>query len=218
MYRNPGQIMSIEIRFAEINGDQYFAPDAPGADMFRWQRSNLLVQKGSRQQGPRLFESNMATSGTITGDTPEMLKPLLDEFQATRAAMQEDLKQDPVPEVFMIFYCSELLLALSTLSDEELHRNQALARESSRQLTLLFADKSQSFTATPEFQVGKEEADQVHKMLEEFRDEVNEEKVIRRMNLKRAASEGSWSCVSAASPRAHKNKGKDLHSGHKSQR
>mmetsp|Transcript_3856 Transcript_3856/g.4473 ORF Transcript_3856/g.4473 Transcript_3856/m.4473 type:complete len:137 (-) Transcript_3856:17-427(-) len=66
--------------------------------------------------------------------------------------------------------------------------------------------------------VGKEEADQVHKMLEEFRDEVNEEKVIRRMNLKRAASEGSWSCVSAASPRAHKNKGKDLHSGHKSQR
>lgn len=39
-------------------------------------------------------------------------------------------------------------------------------------------------------QVGQEEADEVHKMLEEFRDEVNEEKVVRRVNLKRAASEG----------------------------
>ena len=39
-------------------------------------------------------------------------------------------------------------------------------------------------------QVSQEEADQVHKMLEEFRDEVNEEKVLRRLNKKGAASEG----------------------------
>jgi len=39
-------------------------------------------------------------------------------------------------------------------------------------------------------QVSQEEADRVHKMLEEFRDEVNEEKVLRRLNMKRAASEG----------------------------
>lgn len=49
--------------------------------------------------------------------------------------------------------------------------------------------------------VSQEEADQVHKMLEEFRDEVNEEKVLRRLNMKRAASEGSWSWMSAATPR-----------------
>ena len=45
-------------------------------------------------------------------------------------------------------------------------------------------------------QVSQEEADQVHKMLEEFRDEVNVEKVLRRLNMKRAASEG-WAFVVA---------------------
>lgn len=44
-------------------------------------------------------------------------------------------------------------LTLPTLSDDQLHQNQALARESSRQLTLLFADKSQNFTATSQSQV-----------------------------------------------------------------
>lgn len=45
-------------------------------------------------------------------------------------------------------------------------------------------------------QVRKEEADEVRKMLEAFRDEVNEEKVLRRLSRKRAASEG-WA------PRRH---------------
>ena len=44
-------------------------------------------------------------------------------------------------------------LTLPTLSDDQLHQNQALARESSRQLTLLFADKSQNFTTTSQSQV-----------------------------------------------------------------
>lgn len=39
-------------------------------------------------------------------------------------------------------------------------------------------------------QVRKEEADEVRKMLEAFRDDVNEEKVLRRLSRKRAASEG----------------------------
>lgn len=127
----------------------------------------------SRQEELHLFESNMATSGTITGDTPEMLKPLLDEFQATRVAMQKDIEQDPVPEVSCdqisstVKWLKEVVqamnaysdsfsrLALSALSDDELHRNQALARESSRQLTLLFADKSKSFTKKSQCQVMK---------------------------------------------------------------
>lgn len=47
-------------------------------------------------------------------------------------------------------------------------------------------------------QVSQEEADRVHKMLEEFRDEVNEEKVLRRLNMKRAASEGWVFCRSVS--------------------
>jgi hypothetical protein len=39
--------------------------------------------------------------------------------------------------------------------------------------------------------VNQEEADEVHKMLEEFHDEVNEEKVLRRLKKKGTASEGS---------------------------
>lgn len=39
--------------------------------------------------------------------------------------------------------------------------------------------------------MSQEEADKVHKMLEEFRDEVNEEKVLRRLKKKGTASEGS---------------------------
>lgn len=46
--------------------------------------------------------------------------------------------------------------------------------------------------------VNQEEADEVHKMLEEFRDEVNEEKVLRRLKKKGTASEGSWSHLSGA--------------------
>lgn len=46
--------------------------------------------------------------------------------------------------------------------------------------------------------VSQEEADKVHKMLEEFRDEVNEEKVLRRLKKKGTASEGSWSYLSGA--------------------
>ena len=45
-------------------------------------------------------------------------------------------------------------------------------------------------------QVSQEEADQVHQLLEEFRDEVNEEKVLRRLSTKRAASEGWVFCRS----------------------
>ncbi|CAJ1368252.1 unnamed protein product [Effrenium voratum] len=52
--------------------------------------------------------------------------------------------------------------------------------------------------------VSKEEADRVHKTLEEFRDEVNEEKVMRRLNMKRADSEGSWSCISKGSSKEEK--------------
>ena len=44
-------------------------------------------------------------------------------------------------------------LSLSTLNDDQLHRNQELARESSLQLTLLFADKSHTFTTTSQSQV-----------------------------------------------------------------
>lgn len=39
--------------------------------------------------------------------------------------------------------------------------------------------------------MSQEEAGEVHKMLEEFRDEVNEEKVLRRLKKKGTASEGS---------------------------
>jgi hypothetical protein len=39
-------------------------------------------------------------------------------------------------------------------------------------------------------QGGNEEADEVRKMLEAFQDDVNEEKVLRRLSRKRAASEG----------------------------
>ena len=38
--------------------------------------------------------------------------------------------------------------------------------------------------------MSQEEADQVHKMLEEFRDEVNEEKVLRRLGRTHGGSEG----------------------------
>ncbi|CAJ1457066.1 unnamed protein product [Effrenium voratum] len=58
--------------------------------------------------------------------------------------------------------------------------------------------------------VSKEEADRVHKTLEEFRDEVNEEKVMRRLNMKRAASEGSWSCISKGSSKEEKKKNKAM--------
>ena len=44
-------------------------------------------------------------------------------------------------------------VTLSTLSDNELHRNVELARESSRQLTLIFADQTKSFTTTSQCQV-----------------------------------------------------------------
>ncbi|CAJ1348807.1 unnamed protein product, partial [Effrenium voratum] len=61
--------------------------------------------------------------------------------------------------------------------------------------------------------VSKEEADRVHKTLEEFRDEVNEEKVMRRLNMKRAASEGSWSCISKGSSKEEKKKKKNKERG-----
>eukprot|EP00438_Fugacium_kawagutii_P034071 Skav205992 [mRNA] locus=scaffold2084:93025:103143:+ [translate_table: standard] len=134
------------------------------------QRSNLLVQQGADNKC-RISLNQMATSGTLSGDTPELLKPLLDAFQATRTTMQKEMEQDPVPEIS----CDEILsttkwlksvvqamneyidgfsrLSLSNLSDDELHRNQALARESSRQLTLLFADKSKNFTPSSKDQV-----------------------------------------------------------------
>ena len=64
------------------------------------------------------------------------------------------------PVIFFWYRCSTSLMAqpcgrltLPTLSDDQLHQNQALARESSRQLTLLFADKSQNFTTTSQSQV-----------------------------------------------------------------
>ena len=55
---------------------------------------------------------------------------------------------------------------------------------------LLRSIKSQALCLSNATEVSQEEADQVHKMLEEFRDEANEEKVLRRLNMKRAASEG----------------------------
>lgn len=115
----------------------------------------------------------MASTGTIAGDSPDLLKPLLESFQAARTAMQKEMEKDPVPEVS----CDQIAsttkwlnsvvqamneynkgfsrLTLPTLSDDQLHQNQALARESSRQLTLLFADKSQNFTTTSQSQVMK---------------------------------------------------------------
>lgn len=113
----------------------------------------------------------MASTGTTAGDTPDLLKPLLESFQAARSAMQEEMEKDPVPDVS----CDQILattkwlksvvqamnkhnegfsrLSLSTLNDDQLHRNQELARESSLQLTLLFADKSHTFTTTSQSQV-----------------------------------------------------------------
>lgn len=113
----------------------------------------------------------MASTGTIAGDSPELLKPFLEHFQAARVAMQEEMGKEPVPEVScrQIQLTNKWLnsvlqalnehndgfsrLALSTLTDDELHRNLELARESSRQLALLLADKSQHFTPTSQSQV-----------------------------------------------------------------
>eukprot|EP00438_Fugacium_kawagutii_P034313 Skav200276 [mRNA] locus=scaffold93:144438:145538:- [translate_table: standard] len=115
----------------------------------------------------------MATSGTITGDTPELLKPLLQQFQATRMAMQKEIEKDPVPGVSCdqisstVKWLKEVVqamnaysesfsrLSLSTLSQDELHRNQKLARESSLQLSRLFADKSKSFSKKSQCQLMK---------------------------------------------------------------
>ena len=42
----------------------------------------------------------------------------------------------------------------------------------------------------PAAQVSQEEADQVHKMLEQFRDDANREIILRQVNLNGAASDG----------------------------
>lgn len=52
-------------------------------------------------------------------------------------------------------------------------------------------DSCQFSLETWKLQVSEEEADEVHKMLEEFRDEVNQEKVLRQLKGRSAASEGS---------------------------
>ncbi|CAJ1368255.1 unnamed protein product [Effrenium voratum] len=115
----------------------------------------------------------MASTGTVAGDTPTLLEPLQKCFEDARGALEKEMAQDPAPEVS----CEQITsttkwlrsivqamnahndgfsrLGLSTLSGDELHRNQALARETSRQLTLLFADKSSQFTTTSQHQVMK---------------------------------------------------------------
>eukprot|EP00930_Biecheleria_cincta_P053726 TRINITY_DN3938_c0_g2_i1.p1 TRINITY_DN3938_c0_g2~~TRINITY_DN3938_c0_g2_i1.p1 ORF type:complete len:490 (+),score=79.12 TRINITY_DN3938_c0_g2_i1:90-1559(+) len=104
------------------------------------------------------------STGTVTGDSKELLQPLIDCFKELHEIMSEELNRDPAPE----FTCSQIRdttvwlrcivsamtehnngfskSGLSELSEEALERNQELAREASRQLTLLFADQSKQFS------------------------------------------------------------------------
>eukprot|EP00931_Biecheleriopsis_adriatica_P088653 TRINITY_DN62923_c0_g1_i1.p1 TRINITY_DN62923_c0_g1~~TRINITY_DN62923_c0_g1_i1.p1 ORF type:complete len:346 (+),score=59.53 TRINITY_DN62923_c0_g1_i1:58-1095(+) len=104
------------------------------------------------------------TTGTVTGDCKELLQPLIDCFQTARETMSKELNKDPAPE----FTCEQVedttkwlhcivramkehnngfsKLGLSGLSEEALEHNQELAREASRQLTLLFADQTKEFS------------------------------------------------------------------------
>eukprot|EP00930_Biecheleria_cincta_P053725 TRINITY_DN3938_c0_g1_i1.p1 TRINITY_DN3938_c0_g1~~TRINITY_DN3938_c0_g1_i1.p1 ORF type:complete len:442 (+),score=76.65 TRINITY_DN3938_c0_g1_i1:89-1414(+) len=102
-------------------------------------------------------------TGTVTGDSKDLLQPLIDCFKEVREIMSKELNRDPAPD----FTCHQIQettvwlqcivsamtehnnsfskLGLSALTEEALERNQELAREASRQLTLLFADQSKQF-------------------------------------------------------------------------
>eukprot|EP00439_Symbiodinium_sp_Y106_P013137 s1573_g1.t3 len=109
----------------------------------------------------------ITTTGALVGDTPDLLKPLSTSFEEIRSTITKELTADPAPDVSceQIASTTEWLrsiiaamtehnsgfsrLGVSQLSDEELQRNQALARETSRQLTVLLAENTKQFRATP---------------------------------------------------------------------
>ncbi|CAE7642956.1 ADAMTS9 [Symbiodinium microadriaticum] len=111
--------------------------------------------------------SVITTTGALVGDTPDLLKPLSTSFEEIRSTITKELAADPAPDVSceQIASTTEWLrsiiaamteqnsgfsrLGVSQLSDEELQRNQALAREASRQLTVLLAENTKQFRAEP---------------------------------------------------------------------
>ncbi|CAE7595157.1 ADAMTS10 [Symbiodinium sp. CCMP2456] len=111
--------------------------------------------------------SVITTTGAIVGDTPDLLKPLSTSFEEIRSTITKELVADPAPDVSceQIASTTEWLrsiiaamtehnsgfsrLGVSQLGDEELQRNQALAREASRQLTVLLAENTKQFRAVP---------------------------------------------------------------------
>lgn len=111
--------------------------------------------------------SVMTTTGALVGDTPDLLKQLSTSFEEIRSTITKGLAADPAPDVSceQIASTTEWLrsiiaamtehnsgfsrLGVSQLSDEELQRNQALAREASRQLTVLLAENTKQFRAAP---------------------------------------------------------------------
>ncbi|CAE8581884.1 unnamed protein product [Polarella glacialis] len=122
----------------------------------------MTIQRPAEAMEP----SDLTTAGTIIGDTPDLFKPMLESFQSARESLSEELNTDPAPD----FTCKEILDTTtwlksivgameehsnafskgqcSGIDDATLQRNQALARETSRQLTLLLADKSKPFSGS----------------------------------------------------------------------
>lgn len=108
--------------------------------------------------------AGLSTTGTVAGDTPELINPLRDCFQNARLMMSREVSRDPAPD----FTCPQIAdttnwlkslvqgmeqhndgfskHGMNNLDDAELHRNQAKARESAMQLTHMFADTSKKFS------------------------------------------------------------------------
>ncbi|CAE7239738.1 ADAMTS10 [Symbiodinium natans] len=116
--------------------------------------------KSSRQSPP---STTMPSTGAALGDSPELLQPVSAAFENIRQAMFKELARDPAPDVTaeqlkattswlksivnaMVEHNESFSrLGLTTLSDNELHRNQEIAREASRQLTVLLAESTKQF-------------------------------------------------------------------------
>jgi len=122
--------------------------------------------KKSRANASHVEDSNHIT-GTVTGESSELLKPLLESFNNAREAMSKELNKDPAPEfsheqiegttkwlhsivrAMDAYNKSFSKLGLMSLDDQSLDSHQELARESSRQLTILFADEVAKFSGDP---------------------------------------------------------------------
>lgn len=103
------------------------------------------------------------STGSALGDSPELLQPLSTAFNNIRQAIFKELAQDPAPDVTQQqlkatttwlksivkamndYNQSFSRLRLTSLGNQELHRNQEIARESSRQLTVLLAEGTKQF-------------------------------------------------------------------------